>query len=85
MLPPSGAPPNEGTGHTIDGYAGMDKTHTRVLGKKLRQTYVVPDELPFPMRKALAALGAISQEELPVTRGHEGGVRNIKISIDQSD
>ncbi len=62
----------------------MDKTHIRVIGKKLRQTFIAPDDLPFPMRKALEALGE-QIEELPVTRGQEGGVRNLRITVGRDE
>ncbi len=54
----------------------MDKTHIKLLGKKLRQIYVAPDELPFPMRKALEALThrplTGDNDDLPQTRGGNG-------------
>lgn len=40
----------------------MDKTRINIFGKQLRKTYVTPDDLPYPMRKALEELTAKDPE-----------------------
>jgi len=54
----------------------MDKTRIKIFGKKLRQTYLAPDELPFPMRKTLETLShrpaTADNDELPHTRSGTG-------------
>jgi hypothetical protein len=46
----------------------MERHFKSMFGKQFRKEFVVPDDLPFPMRKALEAL-ANNEVELPQTRG----------------
>lgn len=41
----------------------MDKTRINIFGKPLRKAYVPPDDLPYPIRKALEELAAKGQEK----------------------
>lgn len=66
----------------------MDKTRINIVGKHLRRTFVAPDDLPFPMQKALEALAnrttdAADNDDLPQTRGGNGQdpvSTNVRIS-----
>lgn len=54
----------------------MDKTRLHVLGRRLRREFRVPDDLPFPMQKALEALATRDTPEAEIdnsasTKPHE--------------
>lgn len=40
----------------------MEKSTIKALGKKLRQQFTPPDDLPFPLQKALKALADLPND-----------------------
>lgn len=50
----------------------MDKTRLHFLGHRLRREFRVPDDLPFPMRKALEALADPDPTETESKIGKSG-------------
>jgi hypothetical protein len=40
----------------------MERHFKNVFGRQLRKQFTVPDDLPYPMRKALEALGKTESE-----------------------
>ncbi|ODT22188.1 MAG: hypothetical protein ABS54_11755 [Hyphomicrobium sp. SCN 65-11] len=53
----------------------MDKTRIHIFGKGLRRSFCPPDDLPYPMRKALEALASSEAAE----------VREVRLDLPQSE
>lgn len=48
-------------------FAGMERHFKNAFGKQLRKEFTLPDDLPYPMRKALEALSRpVSESASPL-------------------